>query len=76
MDAVSSLIDLNPTDLFLGLIFSGIGFVAFRYGRKMEEMSPVIIGLLLMFYPFFVRDSIWLLTIGLGLTASLWFFRD
>lgn len=76
MGAASSLIDLDPTNLVLGFVFSAVGFVAFRYGRKMEEMSPVIIGLLLMFYPFFVRDSIWLLTIGLGLTASLWFFRD
>jgi len=73
---VSSMIDLDPTTIVLGVLFSSIGFIAFRYGRKMEMMSPVVIGLALMFYPFFVRGPIGLLTVGAGLTAALFVFRD
>ena len=70
------MIDLDPTTMVLGLVFSGIGFVAFRYGRKMELLSPVMIGLALMFYPLFVRGAGWTLTVGVGLTAFLWLFRE
>jgi hypothetical protein len=70
------MIDLDPTTLVIGLVFSSIGFVAFRYGRKMELLSPVLIGLALMFYGFFVREPIWILTVGLALTGALWVFRE
>jgi hypothetical protein len=68
--------ELDPTTLWLGLIFSGIGFVAFRYGRKMELLPPTLIGLVLMVYPWFVSRPLWLLLIGLGLTAALWLVRE
>lgn len=68
--------ELDPTILSLGLIFSGIGFVAFRYGRKMELLAPTLIGLVLMAYPWFVTSALGLLLVGLGLTAALWLFRE
>jgi len=70
------MFEIDPTTLFIGLIFSGIGFVAYRYGRKMELVSPVVIGLVLMFYPWFVTSPLWLTVIGGGLTVALWLFRD
>jgi hypothetical protein len=70
------MIDLDPASLVIGLVFSAIGFVAFRYGRKMELLSPVLIGLALMFYSVFVREPIWLLTIGAVLSGALWLFRE
>jgi hypothetical protein len=70
------MIDLDPTTLVIGFVFSAIGFVAFRYGRKMELLSPVLIGLALMVYPLFVRGPVWLLTIGVCLTGALWLWRE
>ena len=68
--------DFDTSTLLLGLLFSGIGFVAFRYGRKMELVGPVVIGLVLMAYPMFVRGPVWTATVGIALTACLWLFRD
>ena len=70
------MIDLDPASLVIGLVFAAIGFVAFRYGRKMELLSPVVIGLALMFYSSFVRDQFWLLVVGTALTGALWVFRE
>lgn len=70
------MLSLDPTILAIGFVFSGIGFVAFRYGRKMELVPPVVIGLALMIYPIFVESTVWLVAIGVGLTACLWLFRD
>jgi hypothetical protein len=68
--------EFDPTTLWLNLIFSGIGFVAFRYGRKMELLPPTLIGVVLMAYPWFVSSPLGLLLIGLGLTAALWLLRE
>jgi cbb3-type cytochrome oxidase subunit 1 len=70
------MIDVDPASLVIGLVFGAIGFVAFRYGRKMELLSPVVIGLALMFYSSFVRDQFWLLVVGTALTGALWVFRE
>ena len=70
------MIDLDPASLVIGLVFGAIGFVAFRYGRKMELLSPVVIGLALRFYSSFVRDQFWLLVVGTALTGALWVFRE
>ena len=70
------MLDFDPTTFALGFLFSAIGFVAFRYGRKMELPAPVVIGLVLMAYPYFVRETVWLLTGGVVLTGALWLFRD
>ena len=59
-----------------GVLFGCIGFVAFRFGRRMGRLAPVLIGIALMAYPYFVEGAV--LTWGLGAlgTAALWFFRE
>ena len=69
-------VDLDPTGMALSLLFGGIGFVAFRYGRKMQQTPPLVLGMALMTYPLFVSSSGWLAAIGVCLTAGLWLWRD
>ena len=58
-----------------GFLFSGIGFVAFVYGKRMEKWKTRLIGLALMLYPLFATD-LWLLYgVGLALTIALYVFR-
>ena len=59
-----------------GLIFSGIGFVAFRFGRKQARLKTTIFGLLLMIYPYFVNDPVLLCGIGVILTVCVFTFTD
>jgi hypothetical protein len=67
---------MTPAILIGGLIFSGIGFVAFTYGRKQGLLKTSIIGVVLMLYPYFVGDAVWLYVIGLLLTVCLFIFKD
>jgi hypothetical protein len=68
--------DLDPTVIALGFVFGGIGFVAFRYGRKMGKVPPVVLGMALMTYPLLVGNVAWLAVIGVCLTTGLWLWRD
>ncbi|HEY2388066.1 MAG TPA: amino acid transport protein [Candidatus Binatia bacterium] len=67
---------LDPTAMALGFLFGGIGFVAFRYGRKMQRVPPVVLGMVLMTYPLVVSNVAWLTVIGVSLTGGLWLWRD
>ena len=59
-----------------GLVFSSIGFVAFMYGKKNSEYKPLVIGILLMGYPYVVKGTLMLYLIGVGLIAVLYFFKE
>ncbi|OGX24734.1 MAG: hypothetical protein A2787_01900 [Omnitrophica WOR_2 bacterium RIFCSPHIGHO2_01_FULL_48_9] len=58
------------------VLFSGIGFVAFWYGRKMKSLRSVILGLVLMIFPYFVSQTLTLYVIGAILCAVLYFWRE
>ena len=67
---------MTATTFFGGLIFSGIGFVALTYGRKMGRPKAACLGVALLLYPYFVGDALWLYVIGGALTACLFIFKD
>ena len=58
-----------------GLIFSGIGLVAFGYGRKNGNTAAMIIGTALIIYPYLVPNTFLVYAVGIGLTVALCFFR-
>ncbi len=66
----------DPLTIVLGFVFSAIGYVAFRYGRKMQLLPPTALGLALMLYPLLVSDAVWTAAVGVGLTAGLWLWRE
>jgi len=66
----------DPAALFLGLLFSGIGFVAYRFGRRMELIWPIVLGIALMIFPWFVHRALWVVVVGSALTLLLWVFRE
>ena len=63
-------------NLMGGIIFGGIGFVAFVYGKKQSSPKPLCIGLALMIYLYFIPDTAAMYLIGALLCAALYFFRD
>ena len=58
------------------VLFGCIGFIAFSYGRKMENFRALIIGLILMIYPYFVSQTLLLYLVGIILCALLYFWRE
>jgi hypothetical protein len=66
----------SPAALFAIVLFGIIGFAAFRYGKKIGRLSPMLLGVGLMVYPYFI-SQVWLLyAIGCVLCAVLYFLRD
>ncbi|PYL06522.1 MAG: hypothetical protein DME34_08765 [Verrucomicrobia bacterium] len=58
-----------------GLVFGSIGFVAFIYGKRMNLWKPMLLGLALMIYPYFISDDVMMIAIGALGTAGLFFLR-
>lgn len=69
-------LDISMGNILGGILFGGIGFVAFVYGKKMSSFKPMALGIVLMGFPYFVRNTVLLYVIGAALTAALYFFRD
>ena len=57
--------------LFAGILFGAIGTVAFMYGRRQSEWKPMLIGAMLIGYPYLVSNDYLLWGIGAALTALL-----
>ena len=46
----------------------GVGY--FMYGKKQQKFVPMIAGVLLCVYPYFVESALWTTLIGVALLAS------
>jgi len=66
---------LNEAWLLRGLPFGSIGLGFFAYGRKQKAVVPMVCGLGLMIYPYFVANTVLLVAIGLILTVAPYFIR-
>ena len=68
--------NFSAGSIFAGIVFGAIGFAVFIYGKKQVSFKPMLIGIALMAYPYFVSNTILLWGIGAALTFSLFIFRD
>ena len=66
----------TPENLFGQILFGSIGLAAFVYGKKSALVRPMIIGVAIMAYPYFIESTLLLYLIGAALTASLFLFRE
>ena len=58
------------------VLFSGIGYVAFMYGKRMDKPRVMIQGGVLMGYSYVVSETLWMYAIGFGLTAWIFMTRE
>lgn len=57
-------------NLVWGLIAGAFGMAYFIYGKRQKRFAPLIAGMLLCVYPYFVHGTLWLALIGLVLLAA------
>lgn len=57
------------------MLFGSIGLGFFLYGRKQRAVVPLVCGLALMIFPYFVSNSILLVVIGVALMSIPYFLR-
>ncbi len=62
--------------LLAGLIFGTIGFFVFLHSQKNRHWRNMIIGIVMMIYPYFVSHPIFVWVIGIILTALLYFWKE
>jgi len=58
-----------------GLLFGSIGLGFFIYGRKQKAVVPLLCGLMLMVFPYFVSNTMLLVGIGVVLMAIPYLLR-
>ncbi len=61
--------------LFWGVLFSSIGLGLFLYGKKQRAVVPLLCGLALMIYPYFIDKWVVMVMIGVVLCAIPYFLR-
>jgi membrane protein DedA with SNARE-associated domain len=66
---------MNTSQLLWGLLFSSIGLGFFLYGKKQRAVVPLVCGLAMMIYPYFVPNAVALVAIGVVLAAIPYFLR-
>jgi hypothetical protein len=57
------------------LLFGSIGLGYFLYGKKQKAVVPLVCGVSLMIYPYFVPNPMLLVGIGVVLAAIPYFLR-
>jgi hypothetical protein len=66
---------LNASTLLWGVLFGSIGLGFFIYGKKQRAIVPLICGLALMAFPYFVSGTVLLVLVGAMLMAIPYFIR-
>jgi hypothetical protein len=65
----------SVASLLWGLLFGSIGFGFFLYGKKQRAVVPLVCGLALMVFPYFITNVTLLVLIGALLMAIPYFLR-
>ena len=63
------------TILMLSVLFSSIGAGYVLYGKKQRQVVPLLTGLALCVYPYFLANGYAIVVVGLILMAVPWFLR-
>ncbi len=64
---------MNEAMLVWSVLFSGIGIGFFSYGRKQKSVIPLLTGVALMAYPYFMPNVTVLVIVGVLLLAIPYF---
>ncbi len=59
----------GQASLISELLFSAVGVGYFIYGKRQRATVPLVCGLVLMIFPYFVSSTVLLLIIGVVLLA-------
>jgi hypothetical protein len=66
---------ISTASLLWTVVFGSIGLGFFVYGKKQGAIIPLVCGLALMVFPYFVPNTVWLVSVGVGLVAVPYFIR-
>lgn len=65
----------SEASLLWGVVFGAVGLAYFVYGKKQQRFVPLLCGIGLMAFPYFVSNTAALLLVGALLSAIPYMFR-
>lgn len=65
----------GTAQLVWGMVFGGIGLGFFTYGKKQKAVVPLLVGIALFAFPYFISNVYALVIVGLVLMAIPYFVR-
>jgi len=65
----------SEASLLWGVVFGAVGLAYFVYGKKQQRFVPLLCGIGLMVFPYFMSNTVLLVVVGLALSAIPYFFR-
>ena len=68
--------DLDPGYLISNLLIGCAGMGYFMYGKKAGRPYPLIAGLILCIYPWFVPSLLWMWVIAIAIVVAVYFLRE
>ena len=66
----------NPASLLWGILFGSVGLGYFVYGKKQQRSVPLVSGIGLMVFPYFVTNPFVIVLLGAGFIALPFFVRS
>ena len=63
------MLSMNLPQLLWGVLFGSIGLGYFAYGKKQHAVVPLVCGVALMLFPYFVSNTALIILIGVVLSA-------
>ena len=64
------------TTLIFSFVFGSIGFGYLIYGKKQQRLIPLIAGMGLCAFPYFIPNAYAMVTVGTTLIAAPWLQRE
>jgi hypothetical protein len=61
---------MTGTTLAIGILTGAVGTGYFMYGKRQTKFAPLLAGMALCVYPYFVDSTLWLIVIGAALMAA------
>ena len=61
---------MTPATLTIGILTGAIGVGYFMYGKRQAKFVPLLAGMMLCVYPYFVDGVVWLVLVGAALMAA------
>jgi len=66
---------MDGTALFWAVVFGGAGIGYFSYGRKQRALIPLVTGIALFIFPYFINNIYALVFTGVVLISIPYFIR-
>ena len=67
--------DADVTSMMLSVLFGALGAGYALYGRKQRALAPLISGVALIVFPYFVTGGLMTLVVGAVISAVPYFWR-